>query len=221
MENKVFILNTDVLLNRSVFDRYYAKQRPERRDRVDRMRFEKGKRLCLGAGIVMEHALAHAGCSDREIVITKAGKPTVEGCFFNASDTGNIAVCAVSDRCVGIDVEASRHLDDGLIKKAFTPAEIEMVGKGITDFIRLWTIKESVMKWYGLGLGLMPENIDISMDDGIRVRIFGHPELDTSSCELCFTFFQEEDYRITVCSEDSVFADGLIWLDEEVKNGKG
>ncbi|MEE3467623.1 MAG: 4'-phosphopantetheinyl transferase superfamily protein [Eubacterium sp.] len=225
MENTVFAIDTRLLEDRETFDRCYKSIRPERRERVDRMRFDNGKRLCLGSGVVMEAALAHAGCQDREIMITPQGKPTVEGCYFNLSDAGEIAVCAVSDREVGIDIERPRKLTEPLIQRAFTPAEIRDAEGDPDRFIRLWTIKESVMKWYGLGLALMPEHIDVTMagipaasatPDGragdIRVAIAGGPVLATSPEELRFTGFRYKDYQITVCSTYEPFSEAITWV---------
>ena len=140
MVNRIFAVDTDVFREPAVFDYWYERLRPERRERVDRMRFENGKLLSLGAGVVMDHALSFAGCGDREIVITPEGKPTVEGCCFNLSHSGEVAICAVSDREVGIDIERPRELSDGVIRKAFTSAEIQAVGDNYSQYILMWTI---------------------------------------------------------------------------------
>ena len=223
-ENRIFAIDTSTLADPDVFDACLQAQRPDRRERIEKMRFDSGKRLCLGAGIVTECALSHAGCEDSEIVITPGGKPTAEGCFFNVSHTGEIAVCAVSDREVGIDIEHPRKLTDAVIVRAFTPREIEMADGDNDRFIRLWTIKESVMKWYGLGLGLMPEHIDITIDradslsddtfseNDIRVTITDHPELNTKAANLRFSTYRHDDYRITVCSEYKKYAESISWI---------
>ena len=223
-ENRIFAIDVSTLEDAVVFDAYLQTVRPDRRERIEKMRFDSGKRLCLGAGIVTERALSYAGCEDSEIVITPAGKPTAEGCFFNVSHTGEIAVCAVSDREVGIDIERPRKLSYAVIDRAFTPHEIRMAGGDTDRFVRLWTIKESVMKWYGLGLGLMPEHIDISMDsisalsddtfsdNDIRVTITDHPELAAKAADLRFSTYRHDDYRITVCSEYKKFAESISWI---------
>ena len=229
-ENSIFAIDTSTLADPVVFDSLYQAQRSERKEKIDRMRFDSGKRLCLGASVVMEHALCYAGCDDHDIVITPQGKPTVEGCFFSISHTDGVAVCAVSDQEVGIDIERPRTLSDAVIKRAFTPHEIEMVGDDTERFIRLWTIKESVMKWYGLGLGLMPEHInitvsediftdlensgsnDVFMTNDIRIDITDHPELASRALGLFFSTYNHEDYRITVCSEYEKFAESITWI---------
>lgn len=281
-KNRIYAIDTDILKDEKLFSYYYALQRPERREKVDRMRFDKGKRLTLGAGIVMETALEFAGVSDMSVTIDPHGKPVLTGswetlvagssdsvsdvpltheqevfpCFFNISHTKNIAVCAVSDREVGIDVEHKRELKDPLIRRAFTPEEIVYAEKlnmndknpvkaghedqggqsfGLSDdqltyYTRLWTIKESVMKWYGLGLSLPPEDIEVrpvtanrAVSEGVTsepsfiyensgadvaVSVKNHGDCD----RLNFTFFSHEDCCITVCSEYENFTAGMEWI---------
>ena len=281
-KNRIYAIDTDILKDEKLFSYYYALQRPERREKVDRMRFDRGKRLTLGAGIVMEAALEFAGVSDMSVMIDPHGKPVLAGsretsvagssdsvsdllpthdqdvfpCFFNISHTKNIAVCAVSDREVGIDVEHKRELKDPLIRRAFTPKEIVYAEKlnmndinpvkaghedqggqsfGLSDdqltyYTRLWTIKESVMKWYGLGLALPPEDIEVRpvtagssgsegvtlepsfiyMNNGadVAVSVKNHGDCD----KLNFTFFSHEDCCITVCSEYESFTAGMEWV---------
>ncbi len=211
-ENSIFAIDTSTLTDPVVFDRLYQAQRSERKEKIDRMRFDSGKRLCLAASVVMEHALCYAGCSDRDIVITPQGKPTVEGCFFSISHTDGVAVCAVSDQEVGIDIERPRNMSDAVIKRAFTPREIEMAGDDKDRFILLWTVKESVMKWFGLGLSLMPEYIDVLMDDEIKVTILDHPDLNSQAGTLHFSTYRHDDYHITVCSAYENYAGQITWI---------
>ncbi|MBQ7199995.1 MAG: 4'-phosphopantetheinyl transferase superfamily protein [Eubacterium sp.] len=275
-KNRIYAIDTDILKDEQLFSYYYALQRPERREKVDRMRFDKGKRLTLGAGIVMAAALEYAGVSGMSVTIDPHGKPVVVGavCFFNISHTKNIAVCAVSDREVGIDVEHKRELKDPLIRRAFTPEEIAYAEKlnmndknpvkaghedqggqffglsddqpeklghedrqsfGLSDdqltyYTRLWTIKESVMKWYGLGLALPPEDIEVNPVtagsfgmEGVTSEpsfIYGNSGADVAvsvknhgDCDrLNFTFFSHKDCCITVCSEYENFTAGMEWI---------
>ncbi len=212
IKNSIFAIDVSTLADPEIFDSCYKAMRPERRERVDRMRFDNGKRLCLGAGVVMEHALRYAGCDGRDVVITPEGKPTVEGCFFNISHTDGVAVCAVSDKEVGIDIERPRKLTDAVINRAFTPREIEMAGDDKDRFILLWTVKESVMKWFGMGLSLMPEYIDILMDDEIKVTILDHPDLNSQAGTLHFSTYRHDDYHITVCSSYENYAGQITWI---------
>ena len=80
----------------------------ERRERILRYRFEKDRRLSLGAGLLAAYALREAGAEDLTLQTGENGKPELlsyPDIHFNLSHSGTIAVCAVSDRPVGVDVE--------------------------------------------------------------------------------------------------------------------
>ena len=216
LKNKIFAMDVSKLSDKKLFEKYYALQREKRREQIDRMRFDNGKRLSLGAGVVVEKALTYAGCADEEIRITKKGKPYVDGCCFNLSHTGEVAVCAVSGEEVGIDIEKPRKFDDALIKKAFTKNEIELARNADSTpeavYTKLWTVKESVMKWLGEGLSLMPEFIEVDISDTIRVKIINDNEKNELIQDLKFTSFEYGEYCITVCSSAEHFCEEIEWI---------
>ncbi|HAK58356.1 MAG TPA: hypothetical protein DCP06_05195 [Lachnospiraceae bacterium] len=215
MENKVFVLDTHQLEDQKLFDKYCHRMRQTRRDRVERMRFPDGKRLVLGAGIITEKCLDYAGKPEAPITVTDAGKPTVDGLYFNISHTSHMVVGAVSDKEVGVDIEHIRSFDKPLLKRAFTENERASAEEKKTRdayFTRLWTIKESVMKWYGLGLSLDPGHIEITREDkDIRVSLIDKPELPDPSL-LHFTLYEHLGYLITVCSCDFPFTSDITPL---------
>ena len=216
LKNKIFAMDVSKLSDKKLFEKYYALQREKRREQIDRMRFDNGKRLSLGAGVVVEKALTYAGCADEEIRIKKKGKPYVDGCCFNLSHTGEVAVCAVSGEEVGIDIEKPRKFDDALIKKAFTKNEIELARNADSTpeavYTKLWTVKESVMKWLGEGLSLMPEFIEVDISDTIRVKIINDNEKNERIQDLKFTSYEYGEYCITVCSSAEHFCEEIEWI---------
>ena len=76
----------------------------ERREKVSRFLFEKDRRLCLGAGMLLAHALREAGAADLRLSTMPEGKPVLADrpdIHFNLSHSGTLAVCAVSGLPVG------------------------------------------------------------------------------------------------------------------------
>ena len=72
-----------------------------RAEKVNRYRFEKDKRLCLGAGLLAQHMLEQAGVSDPVFSVNEFGKPVLSDrsdIHFNISHDGTLAVCVVCDR---------------------------------------------------------------------------------------------------------------------------
>lgn len=245
--NHLFAVDTRLLEDKNIFDYWYAGQRLERRERIDRFKFDSGKGLCLGAGIAMEEALKTAGCQNVDIRYNEAGKPYVDvpNVFFNISHTDGLAVCALSDSEVGVDVEKTRKFDKSLIEYTFSKDEIllasDKINKKISskidylfdidkfyntddcsktvlqtvykEFSELWTVKESVMKYVGLGLGLSPKEIEISIDSDILKVHIKNEIYESLSDNLNFTSVDLKDYHITICSEYSPFVASIEWID--------
>lgn len=96
------------------------------------------------------------------------GKPFVENHFqlcFNISHSGSIAVIAITDRDVGIDVEhLERQVDTAaVLRRFFSPAEQASYAQyQQTDprctFFRGWTRKEAVLKATGEGIAGLAHN---------------------------------------------------------------
>ena len=136
----------------------------ERREQVMRFRLEKDRRLCLGAGLLLAHALRHAGAADLSLCRLPNGKPVLAACpdiHFNLSHSGTLAVCAVSDQPVGVDVEVLQSVDPCVAELCFQPPELEWMNQfedPAHPFTRLWTRKESYLKLLGTGLSRSPDS---------------------------------------------------------------
>lgn len=85
------------------------------------------------------------------------GKPFLKsGAFcFNISHSRGLAVCAVEDSPVGVDVERCRVFSAALTQRICTAEETVLIAER-TDrdsaLTRLWTAKESHMKLTGMGM---------------------------------------------------------------------
>lgn len=74
---------------------------------------------------------------------------------FNLSHSGTLALCALSDRPVGTDIEVIRPRSAKLPAYVFKGAEYDRflaLGGDWNAFYILWTEKESIMKYTGEGL---------------------------------------------------------------------
>ncbi len=319
ISNKLYLLNTELLSDNEVFEKWYRKIPSERRARIDAIKAEGAKRLCLGAGILIHIVMAELGIDDYEIETAEHGKPyikvpgedeetgrpgagsqapdaetcTRDSIFFNVSHSGTMAVLALSDREVGVDIQIVRHFKKSLIDHVFNEDDFLLAeimerstssvvmscdpgdastssdtrnamaysASGATDimfrsadadlhslktsiastssdeallfsdmvYTRLWTFKESAMKYTGLGLRMMPENIhfslpsstsDLSVHNGAQFRI-------TASCDsadlsgacdafdlsgISFTEYEVPGYALTVCSEYAPFSDAIQYV---------
>ena len=183
---RVCFLDVSRFETEQTFAREYNRMPAWRREKIDRMRFDRDKRLSLGAGVLLRHALETFGAPEEaeHIAFGANGKP----CFprvsdrfrFSLSHAGTIALCAFDagdGACpVGCDAERIAQADLRLAKRFFAEDEYALLS-GIPDasardraFFRLWTLKESFLKTTGDGLATPLGAFSIRPDtDPIRV----------------------------------------------------
>lgn len=210
MKNRLLIFDAGQLDNRELFDRLYDITPAERKKKISAMKHEESKRLSLAAGALLAYVMKTQGISHRELIVGEHGKPAFNKCEvnFNLSHSSGFAVCAVSDRTVGVDIEGIRKFSSRLAQKVFTPQELgqlkELYGGEDMDehYTRLWTVKESVLKYLGVGIGLSPQKIHLDLSGCVKA------DCDVQDLsDLNFTFFEEQERLITVCSEYDSFCE--------------
>lgn len=176
----------------------------ERRQRVGRLLTAEARRLCLGAGALLAFALGQAGATDLTLQRGPQGKPALAhhpDIHFNLSHSGTMAVCAVADRAVGVDVEQPREIREALVRRVLTAEEQAWLASQAdkeTAFIRLWTRKESYLKWAGEGLSRRPDTFSVlSPAENISPAGFAEKVI--------------ADYRVCVCCEGAETTLFLPW----------
>lgn len=153
-------------MSEAEFQRLYYKSDERRKAKVDRLRKRPAKRLSVAAGELMRNAIAkefNINAQDLRFRTGKNGKPYVENVKiqFSVSHSGNIAVCALSDKQVGIDVEQIRDANVNVARRMFTTDEqtyvFEKWNMVKQRFFEIWTRKEAYVKMLGKGVAYFPE----------------------------------------------------------------
>jgi 4'-phosphopantetheinyl transferase len=218
-ENKLYYLNVEGFSDPELFALWYDRMDEERKAKIDRYKNDSDKYLSLGAGTVLKLALKSLGMINCAIEYREGQKPVIKGekdMFFNLSHSGKMAVLALSDKEVGVDVELNRKFSDHLIKYVFDEDEIrlgeELFSEGKEGvYPGFWTAKESVMKYFGVGIGMDPKKIHLSMakeSDADYWCFEGYMKVEAAeySCdELIISRYSVGDYQISVCSQDKNF----------------
>ena len=86
---------------------------------------------------------------------------------------GWLAGALSTDTAIGIDIEYHRPDRDfaALASAAFGPQERRLVeGGGITEFYRIWTLREAMAKALGIGLGLVTDGRDHVTPNAVEAR---------------------------------------------------
>ena len=172
---------------------------PWRRAYILRYKRAEDRRRSLGVWRLMEKMLAARGFRAQDVAVDANGKPHCDGIYFSLSHAGGLALCAVSDKPVGCDIEHVKDAPFELASRIFCPDEraylraAQEPGEAQRRFFTLWTLKESYMKMTGEGLGLSPERLKIRipaltlLKDGVR-----------QPCTLFHTAHGE--YEIALCA---------------------
>lgn len=150
------------------FDAWYAMADEDRRQKCDACRDRKDRlRAVAGDHLARAGIAACCGADPGKIHFsrTERGKPYAVGLdiHFNISHSGDLVICAVSDRPVGVDVEQIRPVRGKLANKVCCPDELAylreasgcadmLTGEAMIRFFRIWTSKEAWFKWTGTGI---------------------------------------------------------------------
>lgn len=165
------------------YRKWYAFMSREKQARVDRLRFEDDKKRTVAGEMLARKAIAEwCNISAEGIVFdrTETGKPYVKDLpvEFNISHSGDMVVCAVDDKPVGIDVEKIRPIDLKLAKRICTDEELVYLFDHIpteqdfayttdqellTRFFELWTANEAYGKCIGAGMSEIRKQVRASV----------------------------------------------------------
>lgn len=174
---KLYCVNAAPLCDERLYAAAYAMAGPERQRRADAFRFPKDRRLCLGARLLLSHAIREAGLSLGEPVVGEYGKPAYPGSgfFFNLSHSGDWVLCAAAGCEIGCDVERISDADLSVARRFFAPGEYSAImaapeAERNALFYRFWTLKESFLKATGYGLHLPLNRFEIGLGETIIVR---------------------------------------------------
>ena len=217
---KIYVTDTSALMKRQLFAKAYEAVPPERRRSIDRFRFPKDRCRSLGAGVLLNRALAEAGVDETEFVYGEFGKPRLaeqRGVHFNLSHAGDRAMCVIAPFRVGCDVERIGHRGAGVAERFFAPEEYDLIMSAPEPerpaaFTRLWALKESFLKATGLGLTLPLGAFAINLD-GDRITI--RQDVDKNEYRF-FELDPADEYQYAVCEQNGPDEPPTVeWVDLE------
>ena len=182
-----------------------------RKEKADHFIFDKDKKLSCGAYLLLKKLLDEENIENPIIETEEDGKPYIsnhENVYFNMSHAGRMVACAISDSEIGIDIEKIDPLIDMKIAQTFFyNSEYENIKKSesrVDEFFKYWVLKESYMKYTGLGFLLDLDKFEIVIDeDEIKVKN-QTPELKENEENIQFSFFDLSPYKLAISCEEKV-----------------
>lgn len=192
------------------------------KNRIDSQRYEKVMRIrapearmrSLLGGFLLQTAVKEALQSEKEalslpLTYGPQGKPYLAeypNLYFNLSHSRTVAVCALCDEEVGVDVQEYRKVKGGVAERFFTAqekAQLKALGNHGEEyerlFFRMWSVKESYIKFTGLG---MKQGLDTFVIN------WENQQIQDKESEKDVACFQEVSlgglsrYAVSVCSKN-------------------
>ena len=212
---ETFLLDVSKLYDDRVFREYYGNLSGYRREKTDRLKIRKDKNLSLGIGILINRFFEdNFGICEHFVRYSelKNGKPffaDFSNIHFNASHSGDVCICTFSENNTGCDVEKlseNKRLRE-IAKRFFSEEEQKLLAEHSQNFtesfFRLWTLKESYLKFTGEGLsGLNSCQILFSGNAPLAFRA-------NEKQEVCFKEYRFGEYFISVCSASDNFCESI------------
>ena len=123
---------------------------------------------------------------EQDVLKNEFSKPYFENsAHFNISHSKGIAVVCFCEEPVGVDVEKIRDVNLKIKDRFFGDTEKEQV-KTNSDFTKVWTAKESYIKYLGTGLSTPLNSFDVN------------------NLDVNFLHFDYNDYHICVCTKNVI-----------------
>lgn len=205
---QTWIADVSRLWEEEIYQIYYGQVSRERRQKADRLRFQRDRALSIGAGVLLEKMREHYGLP--------------EDVLYNLSHSGIYALCSVAESQdevtrLGCDVEQRKEPRLSVAKRFFCQEEYQELlnfegEKQREMFYRYWVWKESFMKATRQGMKLGLDTFSFTQNEKNEVILKKCPKeyLDTYYWKEYQVENEKEQYQIAVCANRDVFASDLI-----------
>ncbi len=198
---EIRIFDTAVFIDPSEYEKAYLFVDSDRREKADSFKLQKDKLLSLGAGYLLKKTLNEFGVDAISIEYNREGKPCLKNrgdLFFNLSHSGKYAALVLYDNEVGIDIQKISNASEKLIRRVSTDKECEYLmnlpkEKRNEEFARLWTTKESYLKFRGIGLAASLTELEVNLRGELSLSINGKREA------VSFIEYPLSGYKLTIC----------------------
>lgn len=182
---------------------------PKVRDKINKFHFkEDSMRSLYGDILVRSLAVNQLRLSNAQLQFeyNPYGKRYLKGdhkFHFNVSHSGNYVLCGVDQNAIGVDIEVIKDGNCDIAKRFFSNHEYEELMSTDEErrnelFYRFWTLKESYIKYKGMGLSIPLNSFTFSLKNG-NAQLVEPKEL-----LYCKSLRYDEKHVIAVTSENYI-----------------
>jgi len=205
---ELYILNIEEAIEAAEYQRLFDFVTPEKKERISRFRYDNDKKRSLYGNVLARYLISrrlHIDNKDIVFEVNAYGKPYLAGnkeLFFNISHSGKWIFCGLAEKEIGVDIEHRGDCKEDLAKRFFSQEEYMYLmdtpeEKWQQAFYDIWSLKESYIKYKGLGLS-MPLNSFAFHFEGDTVSLHTAAEEEEQPFVKRYTF--DPEYSMAVCS---------------------
>ena len=152
----------------------------QRRDKINAYAVKEDRIRSLGAFLLLQTAVEEwTGQKEKplEFAFLKNNKPYLSdysSLYINISHSGDYVACAIADCEIGIDLQKWNGYKEGIVKRFFNEKELNYIKNLSTldekkeNLYKIWTRKESYIKYIGSGMACDIKKVDTENGNGIK-----------------------------------------------------
>lgn len=129
------------------------------------------------------------------------GKPYKDNIYFSLSHSNDYVVLAISNNQIGIDIELIKDVKENLKDYTLSVDEKSTI-KNNVDFYKLWTSKESLIKYLGIGIDKDLKKIPALPLEGYKEyqnnKLYSLSFVFKENYALSITTKEKDDYKIII-----------------------
>lgn len=176
-----------------------------RRQKVAKMKAENARKLSLGAGLAIDYGLRKYGLRESQMRYSfgSNNKPYFENhpsIFFNVSHSHSYVMAAFSDSEIGCDIEKIGKARLAICNRFFSEEEKKLVNSESDEalqnklFYKIWTLKESFVKYSGKGLQEDFRNFNVLQEGfaGENIRTYEYMGIEGYYASCCYEEVKEK-----------------------------
>ncbi|MGL4589601.1 MAG: 4'-phosphopantetheinyl transferase family protein [Mycoplasmatales bacterium] len=173
----------------------------ERLEKAKTYRFKSDRIISLISYVLLRNLLKenyNIDLNKLKLIYNQNNKPYIKECpniHFNISHCSSGVCCAISDQEIGIDIENRAEIDWKIVDFIYTQNEkgfLQNSKEQNTDFIKIWTLKESYIKKEGLSIANKDEILEIlPLEKRILIK------------DLVFEINEDEKFIMTSCRKNT------------------
>ncbi|WP_379129643.1 4'-phosphopantetheinyl transferase family protein [Paenibacillus sp. sgz500958] len=203
----IYYININEELSQEDYDKLLGICTADKRETIGNFRFEADRKRTLYGEALARYMIAkNSGIpmNDIQLVKNPFGKPYLnnrEGIHFNVSHSGNYVVCGLDDQNIGVDIEEVRDIGLDLAKSYFHIKEYAYIisqemDRQIQTLYDFWTLKESYIKYLGVGLNKPLGSFYFTLD-GSSATLYSQE----NPSAYFYRYLIGDHYKLAVCVE--------------------